>query len=498
LKKVFALILLASLILTAFASCNNSTNENTGTSTTGSQSQTETTTQKTTDIFDGLEVKTYDDRDFNILSRQSQVKQFIAEEGTGDVLSDAVYQRNLTVEERFGVKINVIPVAGDWNDRTSFMNSLRNSVMAGDGAYDLVDGYAAYIGDLLGSKLYLNLLEVPHLRLTEPWWSQLAVEELTVGGKLYVVPGDITTNLWANIQIIFFNKDLLENLGLDSPYPLVKSGDWTLDKMTEMSKGLAVDLNGDGIMGIEDQFGTFFTETLQLNNFHNAFNIPVTKKDSSGIPHFNLGSPEVANLAEKIYQLAYSGDGVLLELALSGDGKSIAGSVEEVANIAEKMFLNNQILFLPCMLEVAEKLRAAETDFGILPYPKQTKEQAEYRTSSRDGHTMFGIPIDVKDADFSGRITEALCAASNKTVVPAYYDIALKNKFLRDEESAEMLDIIRNGLNFDFGIVFSMQLSRAGFIIRDCLEYRRGFTSEYEKNVNVYDAALEEFLEAYK
>jgi len=147
------------------------------------------------DMFSGLEAKTYDGKNFNIISRETQTKQFDVGEETGDIINDAVYMRNRTVEEKFDVAIKVISVAGEWDTQNTFLNTLKNSIMAGDAAFDLVDGYAAYIGSLIGAGLYLNLLDIPHLRLTEPWWSQHAVNELTIKGKLFVVPGDITTNL---------------------------------------------------------------------------------------------------------------------------------------------------------------------------------------------------------------------------------------------------------------------------------------------------------------
>jgi hypothetical protein len=255
--------------------------------------------------------------------------------------------------------------------------------------------------------------------------------------------------------------------------------------MVEMSKGISLDMNSDGKMTAEDQFGTLFYEDLQLNNFHAAFDIPITKNDSSGIPQLNLGSSEVFDLSEKLYTLAYSTDGVTFDQ-------------DNLRDKASNMFAENKILFLPSMLRVAETLRAMEADFGILPYPKQSKEQKEYKTCSIDSHTLFGIPNDVKDIDFAGRITEALCVASNKIVIPAYYDITLKSKYSRDDESSEMLDIIRQGLNFDFGMVFSMQLERAGFIIRDCIYYKRNFASEYEKNLPKFETALEKFLTSFQ
>ena len=43
---------------------------------------------------------------------------------------------------------------------------------------------------------------------------------------------------------------------------------------------------------------------------------------------------------------------------------------------------------------------------------------------------------------------------SKYTLTPAYYDITLQGKFLRDDESAAMIDIILANRNFDLGMIF--------------------------------------------
>ena len=443
------------------------------------------------DIFAGIEKNEYGGKVFNILARTDMFDQFFSEGETGDIINDSVFKRNRLVEDTFDVKINVINM-GDWNE-----SAIKKSVMAGDGAYDLVDGYAAFVGSLISAGLYQNLLEIPHLRLTEPWWSQHAVDELTVNGKLFIVPGDISLNLWETIMTVFFSKGLLQSLDLENPYDLVKNGEWTFDKMLEMCKGVSLDLNGDGEMYVEDRYGSLIYDDLSFVNFHNAFNIPTTLKDASGIPYFNLDSPEVFDLAEKMYNLASSTDGIIYGNKADGF-KSLYTTGYPIVETSLNMFANDQILFYLTILGDAEKLRSMETDFGILPYPKKTAEQTQYKTSSRDQHTMFGIPVDVKDTDFAGLVTEALCVASNKIVIPTYYDVALKNKYTRDDESGEMLDLIRHGLNFDFGIVFAAQTNSAGWSIRTSVNQSSfSFASTLEKNMSKHEKALDKFLTAF-
>jgi len=46
---------------------------------------------------------------------------------------------------------------------------------------------------------------------------------------------------------------------------------------------------------------------------------------------------------------------------------------------------------------------------------------------------------------------EVLSNKSSKTIIPAYYDVALKTKYARDDESSEMLDLIMRMLFVDTG-----------------------------------------------
>jgi hypothetical protein len=66
----------------------------------------------------------------------------------------------------------------------------------------------------------------------------------------------------------------------------------------------------------------------------------------------------------------------------------------------------------------------------------------------------MAAPANLENPERTGIIISALSAEGYKQVTPVYYDIALKTKFIRDEESAEMIDIILAGRTFDFGVQY--------------------------------------------
>ncbi len=251
-----------------------------------------------------------------------------------------------------------------------------------------------------------------------------------------------------------------------------------------MNVGVARDLDGNGEVSLEDSFGSIYYDDLSFDNFHNAFDYSYTVKNDDGSISLDLDEQIMVDTYEKIRSLAYENPDVYYN-----KGGKVEGTID--------VFTQNRALFFASVLGDAEKMRDMNSDFGIIPFPKLSEAQEQYKTTSRDNRSMFCIPTDVKDADFAGLITEALCVASNRGVVPVYYDTVLKGKVARDSESAEMLDIIRSGLNFDFAAEFAIQTGRAGFILRDAIYYDKNYTTYYNESKKMFNKAFDRFVSYY-
>ena len=72
-----------------------------------------------------------------------------------------------------------------------------------------------------------------------------------------------------------------------------------------------------------------------------------------------------------------------------------------------------------------------ETDFGIIPYPLYDENQEDYHTQVADCSTMFALPADCRDTSFAGAVLEAIAAESYRSVTPAYFEVALNEKYTR-------------------------------------------------------------------
>jgi len=144
---------------------------------------------------------------------------------------------------------------------------------------------------------------------------------------------------------------------------------------------------------------------------------------------------------------------------------------------------------------VPRDYRSMDTDFGVLPYPKLDDAQKTYYTPAEETSRMFAVPTTA-DADFSGMMLEVLAAQSVSTVSPAFYDVCLEGKSVRDNESAEILDIIFANKRFDYGLVADV----AGFktMMRN-LEAKDStdVASTFEKSVKKAEIAMKKISEKF-
>ena len=189
-------------------------------------------------VKDGLPEADFNGEVFNILQRTEWNYEFLAESENGDVVNDAVYKRNLVVEERFNVKLNAVDVMGGWNEQDIFLKKVRNSVSAGDDEFQLLAGYAAYMPKLQTGGYLINLRELPYVDFDKPWWSKDLKDNFTINGKMFFTTGDLSLSLWEDILAIYFNKQMIADYAAENPYELVRAGKWTIDKLSEMCRNV--------------------------------------------------------------------------------------------------------------------------------------------------------------------------------------------------------------------------------------------------------------------
>jgi len=134
----------------------------------------------------------------------------------------------------------------------------------------------------------------------------------------------------------------------------------------------------------------------------------------------------------------------------------------------------------------ADSYRELPFAYGVLPYPKFDENQEEYRTTTLTSYTVFCIPTDCKDPDRTAAVLEAMASESYRSVTPAYFETALKVKYAADEETAQMFDIIRDNISFDFGYIYTLSLNGISDKFKDAINKNR---PEWASNVAGFESA---------
>jgi len=472
----FILALLTSASLLASCSGGDTSAETTAAETTSAAETTapETTLYMPDDLADDLDFNGAEVHTFGWEGSTSV--EFDVEQQDGDVVNDAIYERNRKVEERLNVDLTFTLIPGANAQRADWVNAVSNSIMAGDGANDIAAGYSMCGASLAAARMLIDLTSLDHIDFEKPWWPSSLTEAAICDGKLYFASGDISTNMIHYLYGVFFNKEMAEAYGINDIYSMVRDGSWTIDKMAEISASVYNDLNGNGTKDAADRFG-FMTHRTFSDNFYYAAGLRVTEIGSDGLPEISDDYK-----GEKVHSL--------LEQLVGYFGQNswyLSNDYEEARNI----FLEERALFyLTEVLFATTHLRASEVDYGIIPTPKGSEAQEEYRTVTSFPYTLYGVPIDAKDPDMSAAVLECMASESYRTVSPALFETALKVKYASDDDTSEMYDIIRESVLFDFGRIFNDNLGAQTWAM-----FRGALANNNTDWMSVY-ASAEKSLEA--
>lgn len=435
------------------------------------------------------DIKSFDGKIFNILVEEEpmnflKITDFEMEEEPGDVLNSAIYKRNLIVEEMLGIKIKSV-------NTTDVRGIVTKAVRSGINDYDAVAlrlQNAAPVA-MAGEAVSLNNLQ--YLSLDMPWWDQNILKDMSVGGQSYLIAGDIFTKHYDAIAMMFFNKKLLADYAVESPYTLVKNNQWTIDKFSELTKNITSDIDGDGVITYLDMFG-FSTQADFITSMINGSGAKLVEKDNDDIPYFTGASEKINDILNKVFSF-YTDDTFCVHR------DALAHNIPFDRMHQFMVFPESRSLFfwgLPRFLDL--ELRNMNDDFGMLPIPKYDSGQDRYYATANTWHSYaWIIPQSAGDAEQTAYIMDTMAYYGRIHILPAYYDVTLTRKHTRDEESSAMLDIIFNSAVYDIGAIYNLGGYR-GNLESMIQTNANNMASEYEKVAAKIETDLNKLIEQFE
>ncbi len=475
----FLAILLALLLASAsMAACGGATTETTADTASTTTAAAETAPEETKYVADYLPDVDYNGYEYRIVEYEEWPAH--VDEPSGDVVDDAIYQRNTLIEETYNISFTTTPyLFTDYGQVTTLVQT------AGRAQSDDFD-----LATVVFRGAYQNVLEgyvpvassLPVIDMSKPWHNQVTNDGLTIDGVALLDFTAFDMNPGGSGMI--FNKNLTVDLNLGDPYQMVRDGTWTVDTVYEMAESAIMDLNGDGKMTAEDRFG-FITEWDRIGfvAYFGTGNLLVDIID--GVP--------VASQSEKLIDaFTKCVDFLKIDGAMLDTFKEY-GTAESSRVQGRELFKQGNSLFIITGTNSLTTMGDMEDDYGLVPLPKWDEAQEQYYAAFDTD--IIAVPLSSSaDLERVCVIKEALAVESLNITHPAYYENALQNRYVRDQDSIEMMEIITAGVINDLGQNPWWDIIRTPW--QNTMQNKStDFASAVQKNMPKSEAAIEELME---
>ena len=454
---------------------------------TETQADTQSSAETVVETFDPAVVNdlpddlSFDGTDFQMLSPDEYGGISFAEELTGEILNDAQYQMEIDTEERLDVVITEVP-SKFWEMQASVINLC----MSGDSTYSSIVMMDRFALACAYEDCFFSMDDVEHINLDKMYWGGDISQSLRVGDKLFFGIGSFNLKSYVNTSCVYYNGTLGKNLGADSPVEAVHDGTWTLDAFKSYENIATVDLNGDGTMDSADRYTYGSNGTRSLGaQFWIACDMSLITKDTEGIPCFTANADEkFYDVMEYTYQLLFQ-SGNRLDLEKAGGDK-----YNSIANFTA----GKELLNVGTFSSVTAELREMEDDYTILPMPKYDEAQIQYYCRTFD--PMYAmVPITAAEPAMSGAVLEYLSYTAYHNVIPAYLETSLQEKYSRDQDSVEFIQIAFDSRRIDIAevLIFDIFGDQA---IYDNIMRKADFrwVTYLESKQKVIETALEKYI----
>ena len=210
-KRILASLLASLMLIPAMAACSDDTGapaDTTAEETTPAETEPRETERH--EIKDDLPADLkFNGKNFTIYSGTQDVHDnFVMgkEEKEGDVVNDAVWERNINVQEQLDITLKSDPYNTTYSTIAGAVSTL---ILAGDSTYDIYLGAQFGMTSLVSQKMFINAYDLKYINFDQPWWMNGFMDEVTLGkDSRYLLLSDFNTQAISYIRANFFNKTL--------------------------------------------------------------------------------------------------------------------------------------------------------------------------------------------------------------------------------------------------------------------------------------------------
>ena len=478
-----AILLSLLSVSTAFASCGSETSVSAETSAAPAVDETAAQTTVETEALpaysDDMPDMDLGDYSFRIYSElwthdnTYGAHRMMFDEYTGNPVNDALHESTLYIEDRFNCDVVMI----DGGDPYQMEGNTTNIVLSGENAFDIAVGHDGIMRSMAQKGIFCDIYDIEQFNFDKPWW--LPSKGLDFMGDLYFASSYLSfTGLhWTRALIV--NKDYMHSIDLEMPYDLVRDGKWTLDAMLSFVKDSSSDIDGDGkIDPAVDKLG-FATGGETLYCLQESLGIVPYRRTDDGIV-LDLDVERADSALAKLREFEKTGEFLY----------------DTSTQFAEPHFITGNVLMVYGQIgDAYNQYRECDFAYGFLPTPKYDETQENYINCCTDMPWAIPNTISEEQGDIIGTVVEAMSCRNYLYVLPAYFDVAMKNRTADTEEDAEMLQLIADTRILPYARSYDL---RFGSLYQDIFKTNKNVASYYESQKKNAEKRLATLIAAYE
>ncbi len=388
----------------------------------------------------------YGNSEFVVYSRSSTAASYpgfyIDSDNVIDTMSEAVFNRNSAVEEKYKIIIKTLETSNPYE-------TVRTDITSGDVGYDIILDRRSYLGSLAQEGHFYNFLDLENVDYSRNYWDSNAAEGYEIAGKLFFMANDVSVSNLAGARFFYFNKQLVNDYNLGNPYDLVKDNKWTLERFLGMVSSVSTE-NGDGIWDGQDTYGLLVEEGSGNGNIMHLLvgcGIRNTDKNSDGTLTTNAYSEKTQTIMTNVSN-ALRNNNNTITYAVAAGGADTTGHAN-IYDYGRSLFAGDHFLMIQGNMAIAEQFKNMKSDYGVLPNPKYDENQENYYHKMDKYSLIWAIPNCNMDYDRLGVIMEYWSYQSSKTVMPAFYEVTIKTKRVQEETASNILDLVKASIMYD-------------------------------------------------
>ena len=440
--------------------------------------------------FEGREFRIYTSS--NALSMMESSNELIEGSGMmgGGAVSDAVYERNIHVEELLDVSLVFTQIDLRYDYVAADIRKLTSS---GTNDYDLVINDIYAFSELIAEGHFRNVMDDECVfDFERSYWYKDYMDDLRLmDGYQYLLAGDYFIDVLRTASILLLNKDIYTDFyhrSADEIYDVVLNYEWTYEKLTSIISEVYIDKNGDSNRNQGDVFGyldgaSYWGATIPYA-VSGATNY--ISRDEEGIPTIVIHEGDRANQLVSAIRNILNNDSTFLYkegsvLPLFAEGQALISGGASLGSLEHG------------------DIRNMTSDIAVLPYPMLFASDKKYITPAHDTTEMGVILASATDLKFISTVVEVLNRETSNILLPIYYEETLQIQLVDDEKAAAMIDIIHD--NYDNSFILAYNSSLSGCILQSfwhAAENDRTFSAVYKSNERVVAKKMESMVRLFK